>query len=200
MKNLAILSAFSLLALTSCHNSRSKENHKQETPKALDDKSSNEIFSKRVHDDLIESLYNELADKSPELKDLENKIERITKSKSDSTESFDKYNAKNQEYFTSANRHIDQIKDSILRDKIKTLISNSLIKYNSKILRHINLLNSIDTRTATLNDLHTILKIIKTLPLIEKYQTDNIPTTKSLDGYSRQLDETIKYADTLTKK
>ena len=188
------------MTLTSCDNSRTERNHKQETPKALDDKSSSEIFSKRVHDDLIESLYKELADKTPELKDLENKIEKVTKSKGDSTESFDKYNVKNQEYFNSANRHIDQIKDSILRDKIKTLISNSLIKYNSKIARHVNLINTIDARTATLHDLYSFLKIIRTLPLIEKYQTDNIPTTKSLEAYSRQLDETIKYADTLSKK
>ena len=84
------------LTFGSCNNSRTQDKDKQETPKALDDKSSSEIFSKRGADDLIESLYKELADKTPELKDLEDKIENITKSKTDSTESFDKYNEKNE--------------------------------------------------------------------------------------------------------
>ena len=167
MKIQIIISTFIFLTFGSCDNSRTQDKDKQETPKALDDKSSYEIFSKRGDADLVESLYKELADKTPELKDLEDKIENITKSKADSAESFDRYNEKNEAYYNSAKRHIEQIKDSLVRDKIKVLISNSLIKYNAKILRHTDLLKSIDTKTATLDDLHLILKIIRTLPLIE---------------------------------
>jgi hypothetical protein len=38
------------------------------------------------------------------------------------------------------------------------------------------------------------------LPLIEKYQNDNLPTTKSFEGYVKQQDKTIELADTLIKK
>jgi hypothetical protein len=87
-----------------------------------------------------------------------------------------------------------------LRDKMKILVANSLAKYNSLISTHTDLLKSIDTKGLTLNDLHTILKITRTVPLIEKYQKDKLPSSKSLEGFSKRLDEAINYTDTLIKK
>ena len=75
-----------------------------------------------------------------------------------------------------------------------------MANYNSSTSRHNDLLKSIETKNMTLSDLHIILKIAWTLPVIEKFQRDNLPSTKSLDGYLKQLDGTIKYADTLSKK
>jgi hypothetical protein len=201
MKTLKIIASFIFLTLASCDNLRTEDKPKQETPKALQDKSSSlDIVSKRSYDDLVESLYKELADKTPELKQLEKKIDDLRKSQDDSSDLFDNYDGKNQSYFNSANRHVEQIKDSLLRDKMKNLITLSLTKYDASISRHNNILNSIETKNLTLNDLHTVLKIIRTLPIIEKYQRDNLPTIKSLEGFSKQLDEAIKYADTLTRK
>jgi phosphoenolpyruvate carboxylase len=201
MKKQIIIAAVILAALTSCSNSRKQDNSEQEIPKALEDKSSSfTIASKRGPDDLVESLYNELVDKTPELKKLEDKIDDLNKSKNDSTELFDKYNEKNQSYYSAANRHLERITDSLLRDKMKVLIANNLSKYNSIISRHGDLLKSIDTKSLTLNDLHAILKITRTVPLIEKYQKDKLPSAKSLEGFSKQLDETINYTDTLIKK
>lgn len=201
MKSSIIISTFIFLTLASCHNSRTQDNQKQETPKALEDKSSSyEILSKRGSGDLVESLYNELADKTPELKKLEIQIENLSTSQRDSTDVFDKYDGKNNLYYSSANNHIEQIKDSVLKDKMKNLINNSRAKYNSSISRHNDILKSIETKNFTLGDLHLILKITRTLPLIDKFQKENLPTSKSLEGFSKKLDETIKYADTLTKK
>ena len=186
-----------LLVTTIVH----KKNQKQETPKALEDKSSSyEIVSKRGYDDLVESLYNELVSKNIDLKKLEDKIDELNKSKDDSTNLFDKFNEKNQSYFSSANAHISEIKDSLLRDKMKVFISNNLTKYKSSVARHNDLLKIIDAKNLTISDLHNILKIVKALPLIEKYQSNNLPNTKSFEGYINQQDEAIKLADTLTKK
>jgi uncharacterized protein YdiU (UPF0061 family) len=195
------ISTILVLTLASCNNTRTQDKPKQETPKALEDKTSSyELVSKRGYDDLVESLYNELVSKNIDLKKLEEKIEELNKSKTDTTNLFDKFNKKNQSYFSAANRHIAEIKDSLLRDKMRNLISNNLTKYNSSIVRHNDLLKIIETKNLTIADLHNILKIVKTLPLIEKYQYDNLPSTKSFEGYIKRQDETIKFADTLTKK
>ena len=71
MKKLILISTVILMTFVSCDNSRIKENQeqKQETPKALQEEKSYEIISKSGYDDIIESLYKELADKTPELKD-----------------------------------------------------------------------------------------------------------------------------------
>lgn len=202
MTKLTLISTVILLTLVSCDNARIKENQeqKQETPKALQDEKSIDIVSKRGYDDIIESLYKELADKTPELKDLETKLDALSASKSDSTEQFDKYNGKNHSYYNSADNHLKQINDSTLRKKMKTLISSSLTKYNSKVYRHTELLKSIDKKTMTLDDLHEMLIITTTLPLIEKYQNDNLPTTKSINGYLKQLDKAVQIESSLLEK
>ena len=195
------ISTILVLTLVSCDNTRTQDKPKQETPKALEDKTSSyELLSKRGYDDLVESLYNELVSKNIDLKKLEDKIAELNKSKNDTTNLFDKFNEKNQSYFNAANRHIAEIKDSVLRDKMKILIANNLTKYNSSIARHNELLKTLEGKSLTILDLHNILKIVRTLPLIEKYQSDNLPNIKSFEGYIKQQDETIKLADTLTKK
>lgn len=195
------VSAILVITLASCNNTHTQDKPKEETPKALEDKSSSyEIISKRSCDDLIESLYNELVSKNVDLKKLEDKIEELNNSKSDTTKLFDKFNQKNQSYFSSADSHISAITDSSLKDKMRALIANNLAKYNSSISRHNELLKIIATKGLTISDLHIILKIVKTLPLIEKYQNDNLPGTKSFEGYIKQQEETIKLADSLTKK
>lgn len=49
-------------------------------------------------------------------------------------------------------------------------------------------------------DLHTVLRIVRTLPLIDKYQKDNLPAAKSLDDFIKQQDAAIKLADSLAGK
>lgn len=196
-----IFIAILVLTLVSCNDNRTQDKPKQETPKALEDKSASyEIVSKRGYDDLVESLYNELVSKDIDLKKLEDNIDELNKSKNDTTELFDKFNGKNQSYFSSADKHVSGIKDSLLRDKIKNLVATQLTKYNSRISRHNELLKIIEAKQMTISDLHNVLKIVRTLPLIDKYQKDNLPNTKSFEGYIRQQEETLQLADTLSKR
>ncbi|MFN8255710.1 MAG: hypothetical protein U0W24_08485 [Bacteroidales bacterium] len=202
MTKLIFITTLILQTVVSCNNDRIKDNQeqKQETPKALQEEKSYEIISKRGYDDIIESLYKELVDKTPELKDLETKLDDLSASKSDSTEQFDNYNRKNRSYYSSADYHLDKINDSILRKKMKALISLSLTNYNSKVYQHTEILKSIEKKTLTLYDLHEMLIITTTLPLIEKYQNENLPATKSINGYSKQLDRVVQIENSLLEK
>ena len=191
-----------LLTLVACNNSPKKDNkeQKQETPVALQEEKSFNVISKREDADIMESLYNELADKTPDLKELESNLNSLSAGKSDSIKYFSRYNEKNESYYNSADGHLKQISDTILRKKLKSLIASSLAMYNAKISRHSELLKSIDKKGITLNDLHEILIISKTLPLIEKYQNDNLPSTKSITGFSKQLDRLIQTENSLLEK
>ncbi|MDD4994198.1 MAG: hypothetical protein PHR83_18410 [Paludibacter sp.] len=200
MKKLILISTVILLIFVSCENSRIKENQKQETPEALQEESKYDIISKRGYGDILESLYGELASKTPELKELENKLDTLSAVKGDSTKSFDRYDRKNQSYYSYADNHVKQINDSVLRKQMQSLILSSLKKYNSKIYRHTELLKSIDRKSMTLGDLHEILIITTTLPLIEKYQNENLPGTKSINGYLKQLDKAVEIENSLLEK
>ena len=191
-----------LTIFISCNNSEKKEDKQQvqEIPKALQEKNSFETISKRDYGDLIENLYSELVEKTPELKDLEITIENTFSSSSDSMEVYNMFNQKNKSYYKSANYHLKQISDSVLKNKIKDIITVSLTKYNSKVSQHTELIKSIDKKTSTLNDLHEILKITTSLSIIEKYQDENLPKLKSLEAYSTQLNKVIHTENQLIDK
>jgi hypothetical protein len=78
---------------------------------------------------------------------------------------------------------------------MRLLIANSLQKYNTSIAKHTALLNAIDSSSLTVNDLYTALKITKTLPIIELYQQQHLPSTKPLEGYLQQQQIVIKQLD-----
>lgn len=190
-----------VLTLAACNGNRKDEKTIPETPKALEDKSSSyDVVSKRGNEDLVENLYKELVSKDKDLKKLEDRVRELSSSQSDSTELFDNYNEKNQDYFRSAERHLTDIKDSLVREKMKNLVALQLANYNSRIARHNELVKIIQERQITIADLVTLLKITRTLPLIEKYQKDNLPGTKSLDGYIKEQEAVIKLADSLAGK
>lgn len=185
------------MALLSCN--RHKQQPQQNVPKALEEKKvSYSLVSKRGNDDLVESIYSDLAEETPALNKLEEDIDAINNSKEDSLEGFEKFNSKNKSYYHSASNHTDYIQDSLLRERIKNLVQSSLSNYNSLTAPHDNILKSISSKATSLNDLHVALKIIKTLPVIGKYQKDNLPGTKSLEGYSQQQTKTINELQKLT--
>lgn len=204
MKPLPLIIAIAILSFTAC-NSRSKQDPKtaqaEEVPKPLQEgNSSSSLISKRSYDDdLVESLYRELAKNSEDLKKLEKDIDEISEMKIDSSKSFFEFNNKNERFFKSAEGHMQTIKDSMLRKKVVDLLLANRNRFDAKIGHHKAILNAIDTKDATLDDLFQVLKIVKTIPIMEKYQRDQITSAKSMESVSNKLDKTIAFADTLIK-
>jgi hypothetical protein len=201
MKATLLSALFIFVLLAACKNNKGQENQQPEIPKALEEKGSFSSITKRgYNNNVVEDLYNELVEKTPELKTLENQIDNLNSGRNDSAEVFNTYNVKNTLYYSQANQAVGLIKDSSIKEKIKELIANSNKKFAAKIDEHTKLLDAIDTKLLTLGDLHTFLKIKRTLPIMEKYQNDNLPTLKPIDAYVKQVDATLKLIDTLVKK
>lgn len=192
--------------LAGCHNRQQLQDHRKqetpapvETPKALDDKTSYS-FTKRGEGNLVEELYEELVSKDAALKRLEDQIDELDKSQGDSAHSFFTFNQKNQSYYNIAESNVTEIKDSVLSEKIKLLVAGSLARYKSQISKHYDLLNTINAKKSTIEDLHHAVKIITTLAVMERYQRENLPGTKALKGYMQEEDKAIRLADTLVKR
>lgn len=201
MKNSIFLSAILAVTFVSCENKRIQDLSKKEAPAALEEKSAaEEIMSMRGRGDLVDRLYEELVERDVVLKRLEVQIEELNDSKRDSIESFDKFDGKVKAYFSASERYVSEIKDSLLRNKVKLLLANNLKNYNSQMAKQNELIKVIAEREMTISDLHNALKIVKTLPLIEKYQKDNLPGIKPLEGFIKQQDQAISLADTLLKR
>jgi hypothetical protein len=133
---------FVLTLLGSCGGEQTKSDRttKQETPKALQD-SKLEIKSYGRSGDLTEELYQELVDKTPALKKLEDDLEAFSTKPSDLNERFQQYDGKSNSYYGSANYKASAITDSLLRVKIIGLITASNKKYSTETAELNSLLN-----------------------------------------------------------
>jgi hypothetical protein len=186
--------------ITSCNqkNTSSPELPPADTtvvPQALqeNDRSSGSYLSKgkREPGDLVEELYEELKAQTPALQQLEESINRVKDEKSDSSATFHEYNQKNNDYYSSANRHLESIKDTITRERIKALITTSMAGYESRTSANKDLLALLNRKDLTLDDLYIAMKITRTMDMIEKFQRHNLPSTKPLEKVNKEYDKVI---------
>nr|WP_199000111.1 hypothetical protein [Flavobacterium sp. ASV13] len=164
----------SILILASCTNSKNKNNEKlkKEVPKALQDQTI-DIGRFRSQSDLSEEIYNELVSNSIELKKLEDELDKFNPK--DTLSLFNDYDRKSEDYYHDAYDHANAIKDTLLKNKMLNVLENSSKKYSQKTAELNQLLKTIYQKRKDIDDYHTALKIVLTIPVIEKYQNENIP-------------------------
>ncbi len=148
----------------------------------------------------MEDIYDELVSETPELKELENQIQDVNERKSDSLTDYEKFTAQNSQYYTSADHHSGAIRDSVLKEKIKTLINTSQSNYKGSIGGLNDLVNQLGAKQTALNDYYEVLKLTRTLPVIEKYQKKNLPSKKPIAAVANDYDKLIQKTDSLSKK
>lgn len=155
--------------------------------------------SKRKGSDLIEDLYREQLKKHKQLQEVENKIENLQQDRSDSLENFEQFNEYVSAYYKLAGYRVESIDDSLLEAKMKLLIDHSLASYTADISKHKDLISAIDKKSVKIGDLHQVLTLVHTLPVIEKYQKDQKPSTKPLERYSADIDKVVSLLDSLVE-
>lgn len=156
------------------------------------------IYKKRSGD-LVEALYDELVSGSEELTSLELQIKALQKEAPASLKDYKTFHEKNNAYYQFANKKINAITDSLLRKKMQRLIHHSRRQYNDSTGRLSTLDSLISKRTNTIHDLHIILKLVKTLPLIEGFQKSNLPPAAPVEGALYNLDSLIQRMDSLVQ-
>lgn len=192
---LALLNIFYLLSCSNAVNTNVTETNFV-APEALQEKSMEINLRSSYSGDLVNELFQELADKSPELKSLEAEMSDLKHQSSELNQKFNSYDRKSNQYYNSANQYASNITDSILKQKMVALINRSNNAYNNKIADIKTLTEQITKNGATIQDHYTILKIAITLPIIEKYQTELKPNKKEfkmlIDNQLHQIEKTNK--------
>lgn len=190
-----------LIFLVSCTNGETKNDKttEEKTPQALQDNKL-EIKSYSRSGDMIEELYQELVDKTKLLKKLEDDLEAFSPEPNNLKEKFDKYDSKSKNYYSSANHKTMAITDSLLRKKIISLIATSSRQYLTNTDELNSLLRQIDANSSTLNDYHNVLKIVLTLPIIEKYQKEHKLDKTEFKNLINNQEILITRTDSLTPK
>ncbi|MBL0098507.1 MAG: hypothetical protein IPP46_20030 [Bacteroidetes bacterium] len=201
MKNIENFMGVLLIVMltVSCDNGKTENNPSvtHNTPKALkEDKLDIKSYSRSG--DLTEELYQELVDKTPALEQLEEDLYAIKQKPNALSNTFYNYDSKSTGYYSSANYKSNSISDSLLRMKINKLIATSSKHYSAKTADLNALLKEIAKNAVTLNDQHLVMKIVLTLPLIEKYQDEHKPDKSDFIDVKGQQEHLIERVDSIT--
>jgi hypothetical protein len=68
----------------------------------------------------------------------------------------------------------------VLKERLQVLINNSESSYKQKIASHLAFKKDIDNNNTAIEGIHQALKIVATLPVLERYQKDNQPGVKAM--------------------
>lgn len=195
MKKVNYIILISLMLFASC--TTKTGNDPAQTPEALQDDYSS---LKRSKGDLVEELYQDLLKRDPVLKKLEENLNGFRSGSSEAIQPFHNYLDKSEDYYAAVNGRAKMIKDSLLMKRMQSLIAGHQKAYKSRTAELNSLLDTLATHNAQLNDHHSALKIVKTLPMIEKYQKENLPNTNELKKLIQQQEKMLKQMKDLLPK
>ncbi|RYU91151.1 hypothetical protein EWM62_04205 [Mucilaginibacter terrigena] len=192
MKKPALISTFSALLviiLSACNpkaDSPAKQS-KTDIPEPLEESGGDVLSFKRyASDNMVNAIYLDLVKKTSDLQSLEAQLGKFNEGKPDSLVAFNNYAAKVESYYSSANQNLERIEDPILKERLKTLLAAEKGKYALKANEFEILIKDIDSQNFAIKDYYETLKIVATLPVIVKYQNNNIPDVKRVKAVDEQ--------------
>ena len=191
---------FFLAIFISCNPKRT-EHQQNNIPETLQDnkKSSATIFSKRGFDDLVDELYKEKLEKDPSLRKIAKDYQDLKENKSDSLNEFNSYEEKNNNYYSSADRHLKEIQDSSLNNEISAIVTSSKNRFIQKTSYLNSLEKKLNKESITTTDRYAAIKILITLDMIESYQDVN-PWAKPIESILNQFRVLNTKLDSVIKK
>jgi len=175
-----------------------------DVPKALQDNKESSLISisKRgsYNNDLVEELYKEKVKATPALLAIEKLIGELNDSKNDSLEIYNEFKSKNQQFYGSANAHLNSIKDSLLKKEIESVIERNTLSYNNKISGLNDLVSILDGKSVSADDRHTILMILISLGMMNDYQGKNLPPSKPIESVINNYNTLLQKMDSAINK
>jgi hypothetical protein len=192
MKHIIVTAA--AILMFACNNNIPQQDKPvmQETPKVLQEESDVKSSFKRSYgSDLFEELYAELSEKDPDLKALNQGLEKHWETHKDSLQPFDSYKEKSKRYYRSAGQKLENINDSTLRLSMSKLMKLSEMTFDNRIMGIERLIQTISENNISLNDHHIALKMVATLKSIEKFQKDGMVGTDDLKNVIKEQNKLI---------
>lgn len=140
-----------------------------------------------------------MLEKNADLQQLEKNITTLQQEKYLKSKDFVGFDAKSTHYYSSANNALNDIKDSLLKQKMVAFILQHEEKYKSHTAHFQDIIKNIEANESAMNDYHTILKVVLTLRLIEKYQKNSMPNDKEANEYLQKQENQIKQFEKMTE-
>jgi hypothetical protein len=147
---------------------------------------------------LVDELYYQAVKQNSSLEAIDEDMERFYKKKDDALEKYNSFTAYNNRYYNDARAEAAAIQDAAQRQAAHDLINASEARYKTKLVGWQSDIATLNSNEKELKNLYARLKIITTLPVIEKFQT-GLPDGNRLKEANSDLVKLIEKIKTLTR-
>ena len=149
--------------------------------------------------DLVEELYEQAVKQNDNLEAIEDGIEKFYKNRDEAFEKYNNFTSYNNRYYTDAKSNASTIADAATKQKAYDIISKSEAGYKVKMADWQNTIATLNSNEKELTDLHTLLKILITEAMIQKYQSSALPDNAKLKEANGDLLKVIEKIKSITK-
>lgn len=149
--------------------------------------------------DLVEELYDQAAKQNDNLESIEDGIGKFYKKKNEAVEKYNSFTYYNNRYYSDAYSKAATIADAATKQRANELISKSEAAYKLKLADWQTRIAALNAKERELNDLHTLLKVMITEPMIARYQTNEFPDNGKLKEAADDLEKVIGQIKAITK-
>ncbi len=112
---------------------------------------------------------------------------------------YSKFSKTNQTYWESANNHINQIQDSVLRQSTLEVFKDIEQNYKNKMADYEPKMKEIQRKDILLSDQLILMKLFITESMIKNYQLNEKPAIKTLETIIEKYDKLIEESKEYTK-
>ncbi|WP_312076784.1 hypothetical protein [Chryseobacterium sp.] len=190
MKKIIITSALSLLII-SCEQKSRNIPLENNVVDHVESSSSISLKGSRGQGNMVFDIYSELLKNDKSLQNLEQKIENVNKETNSVISEYQKILNKSENYYDDAKQLTKSITDSMVKKEIERDVKFSSERYNLKTKKIKDLIVQINKNTNIIQDQHTIFKIKKTIPEIEKYQNAHPLKTDNLENFINKQNQLL---------
>lgn len=149
--------------------------------------------------DLVDELYFQAVKQNNNLEAIEEGIEKFYKKKSEAMEKYNSFTAYNSRYYSDARANANNIADTSTRKKAFEIITKGETRYRSKLAGWQSIITSLNKNEKELSDLHNLLKILVTEPMMEKHQQNNLPESSKALEANDDLQKVIQKIKAITQ-
>ena len=149
--------------------------------------------------DLVEELYDQAVKQNDNLKSIEEGIEKFYKNKNEAIEKYNSFTSYNNRYYADAKTKAITIADAVAKQKANDIISKSEAAYRTKTADWQNTISTLNANERELNDLHALLQVFITEPIIAKFQNSELPNSAKAKEMNSELLKVIEKIKVITK-
>ncbi len=148
---------------------------------------------------LVDELYDQAVKQNDNLESIEEDIDKFYKKRSEALEKYNSFTYYNNRYYTDARAKAATISDAASRQKANDIINISETKYKVTLTDWQTNIAGLNAAEKELNDLHTLLKVMTTEPMIVKYQSTGLPDNAKLKEANGDLLKVIGKIKAITR-